>query len=200
MCSSDLIGLLSQNFAIKMEGGSNLVELRDLLLLITIVIGVIKGKNKFAFTLRHPLIWSSCLICLVAFIGVLVGIFNGGDPITIVKEWYTLECWILPLVIAVNITTKKDLATLFYSLIILGVIIVTGANLEVLSHNTLHLVSSYSAPNIGTYSTSLSLSRSIPEGNALIAFSALLFLVFIVTTKKNPISKKMRAFFVFLLI
>lgn len=194
------IGLLSQNIAIKMANGNNLVELRDLLILIAIIVGLVKGRKNIAVTLKHPLIWSSCLICLVAFIGALVGFLYGGDTITIIKEWYTLECWILPLVIAANINTKKDITTLFYTLIILGVVIATGANIEVLSKNSIHLVSSYSAPSIGAYSTSLSLSRSIPEGNALIAFSALILLVLIVTNKDNPISKRMRIFFVFLLV
>lgn len=197
---SSNIGLISQNFSIQMANGNNLVELRDLIILLGIVVGVVKGRKNIAGALRHPLVWAGCLICLIAFIGMIVGFFNNGDTITIVKEFYTLECWVIPLVVVANINTRKEIDRIFIWLIIIGFMVVIGADIEALTNNAVHLVSSYSVGSVGTNFSSQSLSRSIPEANSMIAFTALVLFVYIVTSSGNPLNKNIRNLMVLLLI
>jgi O-antigen ligase len=192
------IGLISQRFSIKMDNGSNLVEVRDLIILIAIIVGLFKGRKNLSSALSHPLVWSGCLICGVAFIGALVGFLNGGNPFTIIKELYVMEIWILPLVIAANIRTRPEITRLFFGLLCFGLLIAIGGDIEAATKNAVHLVSNVTVGGVGSAYSAEKLARAIPDANCLIAFTALAYLALAMTSRNNPFSLTRKILYIIL--
>lgn len=197
---SSNVGLISQRIAIQMANGSNLVEIRDLVILIAIIVGLIKGRKRIISVIKHPLIWPGCTLCGIAFIGALVGFFNGGDTITIIKEFYVVECWVLPLAISTNVTSKSDASHLFFSLMVIGLLVAVGGDIEAATHNTIRLVSNVTVGSVGISNSSQNLARAIPDANCLLAFTSLVYFVFSLTTTNTPFSKKRQFIFFFLML
>ncbi len=136
------IGLPNKVFAITLPNGDNLIGIRDVVILLVIAAGLIKGRHNLRVIARHPLIrpglWLTILLPLAAAVGVL----NKGNGLIILREMFALGCgWLIALVVAANIREWATIRRLLNLSVVLGVLVAIGGSIEIISGNRLQIVS-----------------------------------------------------------
>jgi len=136
--------LLHGIVAVKLPDGRVLFGIRDILWLLVLVVGLVKGHDRLRELAKHPLIWPGLLLLCLAPFAALIGMINGGSLSDIIREVYPYTAWAIALVVCANVTDHKTLRFLTGFFILIGVLTSIGAIAEVMSNGDIKLVSTYS--------------------------------------------------------
>jgi hypothetical protein len=141
MFSLTNFAMVSNKIAVKLPDGDSLFEIRDVLIIIVIAVGIIKGQKYLVAAARHPLIWPGLVIVALLPFAAALGFINNGDPLLIAREMFSSSGWLIAWVVAANVRDPKTLRTLTTFMILMGLLVAVGASIEIFSGASIAIVS-----------------------------------------------------------
>nr|UXE45413.1 hypothetical protein Hi04_10k_c4773_00028 [uncultured bacterium] len=161
------IGLPNKLIAIQLANGDNLFGIRDVLILAVIVVGLITGRDQLAIVLNAPLLRPGLWLTALLPIAVVNGLLNSGSPLMVAREMIALSTgWLLALSVAANLRDWNLIKKLLDICTALGLGVAAGAALEIVTGNSVKIVSQYQQTVVE------GVSRNFPEGIILVFFAA----------------------------
>jgi len=150
--------IIHKAIAIHLANGDNLFGIREVSLGAVIGVGLWRGRDQLAYFARQPVILPGLLTIALLPSAALFGFIYGGSPLIIARETFTFSMWILPLVIASNIRTTKEVNQYTKYFVTFGMIVAVGSALEIASLGSFHIVSTYQQKFFGI------MIRNFPDG------------------------------------
>ncbi|MFQ5746589.1 MAG: O-antigen ligase family protein [Gemmatimonadota bacterium] len=169
------LGMVSNIVSLQTADGTSLVELRDVLFLLVVVIGVLRRRGRVlrepaAEPVIRPILWLLLLVPL----GVAVGLGNHARSIEVARDAVISANWILVPLVFANVERWGQARRLLGAVLGISALVALGHLAEVASRNRLQLVTGTQ----GDVATKL--LRNFPDGWPLVVLgfclSAALFL------------------------
>lgn len=173
------LGMVNKYVAIKLSDGTNLLALREVLVLLVLVIGIMRGRRYLKTAAQSWLIWPGIAIVALLPLGALAGFFNNGSILVeIARDTYSLSIWLIAWVIAANVRDMRTSVRLSKALVVIAGLVVIGAIIEL--RTGIKLVSSQ--PESFLFE---SITRSTPDGTILIITAIPIILICLIFSKKK---------------
>jgi hypothetical protein len=126
LLASSNVFLINNIASIKLSDGTNLLGIRDLLMVALIGRSVLGRPSAIPRIGRSPYVILCKVFVALTCVAAGVGLLNGGKPLWVAREWITLFSWILPVVIAPILCHPRHLSKLILVVKLLGFFVSVG--------------------------------------------------------------------------
>lgn len=167
---SSNLGLVNNIISIQASDGGNLVGLRDVVILLVLLVGILRLPRQGRTASGNRLAQISLVVVLLTPVAALVGLLFGGGPLSVARESVTMCGWLLAFVLGTNLRSRQSLQLVVKAMVIIGLLVAIGVFVEAVSIGEIRLVT----PADEVAST----GRSTPSGWPVMMLSASLALVY----------------------
>ena len=165
------LGLVNRFVSIQSGSGENLIGLRDILVAMTVIYGLRVVRRPFALTNGIHLVIAGVL--LMTPFSAIIGIMNGADLITVLRESAVMASWAIPFFAARYLQHTGKYVVMGQVIIYVGLLTSIGVIIEGISGGRIALVT----PAVSVLEMT---KRSTPSGwpTMVMAANVLIVLLF----------------------